>query len=267
MTKDRNADKANYYQSQIGILRWMVELVRVDIIMEIFMLSSFLTSPRECHLEAVFHIYAYLEKKHNSRMVFDPMYPEIDMTVFKECDWKDFYGNVKEVLPPNAPLPRGKEIDLRIYVDLDHASDHSNRRSRTGFFVFINMAPIIWYSKKQPTVETSVFGAKFFAMKKGIKNTRGLRYKLRMMGVPLDGPTYTYGDNISVIHNTQRPDSTLKKKSNSICYHVFRESVAVGNTITGHVPTLENLADLATKVIPGGIKSNSLIERILYDIA
>ena len=86
MTKDRNADKANYYQSQIGILRWMVELVRVDIIMEIFMLSSFLTSPREVHLEAVFHIYAYLEKKHNSRMVFDPTYPEIDMTVFKKCD-------------------------------------------------------------------------------------------------------------------------------------------------------------------------------------
>ena len=77
-------------------------------------------------------------------MVFDPTYPEINMTVFKEFNWKEFYGNVKEALPPNAPLPRGKEIDLRMYVDSNHVGDHSNSRSRTGFFVFINMAPIIW---------------------------------------------------------------------------------------------------------------------------
>ena len=199
-------------------------------------------------------------------MVFDPTYPELDMTVFKECDWKDFYGNVKEALPPNAPSPNGKDIDLRMYVNLDHAGDHSNRRLRTVFFVFINMAPIIWYSKKQPTVETLVFGAESVAMKNGIENTRGLTYKLCMTRVPLDEPTYAYGDNMSVIHNTQRPESTLKK-SNSICYHVCQESVAMGKTITGHVPTLENPADLATKVIPGGIKRNSLIERILCDIA
>ena len=103
-------------------------------------------------------------------------------------------------------------------------------------------------------------------MKNGIETTRGLRYKLQMMGVPLYGPTYPYGDNMSVIHNNQRPESTLKKKSNSICYHECRESVAIGETITVHVPTLENLFDLAKKVIPGGIKRNSLIERILYDI-
>ena len=231
------------------------------------MLLSFLASPREGHIEAVLHIYAYLEKKHNSRMVFDPTYPEINMTVFKEFNWKEFYGNVKEALPPNAPLPRGKEIDLRMYVDSNHVGDHSNRRSRTGFFVFINIAPIIWYSNKQQTAKTSVFGAEFIAMKNGIETTRGLSYKLWMMGVPLDGPTYAYGDNMSVIHNTQRHESMLKKKSNSICYHACRESVVMGDTITGHVPTLENPADLATKVIPGGIRRNGLIERILYDIA
>ena len=80
------------------------------------------------------------------------------------------------------------------------------------------MAPITWFSKKQSTIETSVFGAEFVAMKQGIETLRGLRYKLRMMGVPLSGPSYIYGDNMSVIHNTQRPESTLKKKSNSVCY-------------------------------------------------
>ncbi len=103
-------------------------------------------------------------------------------------------------------------------------------------------------------------------MKNGMEATRGLRYKLRMMGVPLSGPTYIYGDNMSVIHNTQRPESTLKKKSNSICYHAVRESVAMGESITGHVSTHANPADIATKVLPGGQKRNHLISLILYDL-
>jgi hypothetical protein len=65
-------------------------------------------------------------------------------------------------------------------------------------------------------------------MKNGIETTRGLRYKLRMTGVTIDGPTYVDGDNMSVVHNTQRPESVLKKKSNTICYHPVRESAAMG---------------------------------------
>ena len=39
--------------------------------------------------------------------------------------------------------------------------------------------------KEQYTVETSVFGAEFVALKQGIDALRGLRYKLRMMGIPI----------------------------------------------------------------------------------
>jgi hypothetical protein len=73
-----------------------------------------------------------------------------------------------------------------------------------------------------------VFGAEFVAMKLGMETLRGIRYKLRMMGVPISGPSYVFGDNMSVIHNTQRPESTLKKKGHQICYHFCRESVAMG---------------------------------------
>jgi hypothetical protein len=62
-----------------------------------------------------------------------------------------------------------------------------------------------------------VFGAEFVAVKNGIETTRGLRYKLRMMGVAIYDPTYIYGDNMLVVHNNQRPESVLKKKSNAIC--------------------------------------------------
>ena len=52
---------------------------------------------------------------------------------------------------------------------------------------------------------------------------RGLRYKLRMMGIPVIGPVYIYGDNQSVLCNTSIPESQLKKKSQSIAYHFIRE--------------------------------------------
>ena len=114
------------------------------------------------------------------------------------------------------------------------------RRSRTGFICFINGSPIIWYSKKQGGIEGATFGSEFMAMKTAVELNCGLRYKLQMMGIPIDGPSYLYGDNMSVLHNTQKPESTLKKKSNSIAYHLVRESVAMGEMLTGYVRTDDN---------------------------
>jgi len=76
--------------------------------------------------------------------------------------------------PPNSPEVRGKEVDLRLCVDSDHAGEEVTRHSRTGFFIFLNMAPVVWFSKRQPTVETSVFGAEFVAVKNGMETLRGL---------------------------------------------------------------------------------------------
>jgi hypothetical protein len=243
-----------------------VELGRIDIITEVSMLSTFLCMPREGHLDAVYHLFAYLSLHHNERVVFEPTYPDVDMRAFIKTDWKPMYGDVKEAIPPNAPVTRGKEIELRLFVDSDHAGEHFTVRSRTGFVIYLNMAPIVWFSKRQPTVESSVFGAEIVAMKNGIETTRGLRYKLRMMGVAIDGPTYVYGDNMSVVHNTQRPESVLKKKSNAICYHAVRESAAMGESIIGHIPSVNNPADICTKAVPGGQKRDHLIGLLLHDI-
>ena len=89
-------------------------------------------------------------------------------------------------------------------------------------------------------------------MKIFLETLSGIRYKLRVMVVPISGPSYIYGDNISVIHNTQRHESTLKNNSDSIFYHNVCKSVAMGESLTGYVVTNKNYADLATKVFYGG---------------
>ena len=188
------------------------------------------------------------------------------MSVFKQCYWNDFYPEAEEAIPPNAPEPRGREVELRLYCDSDHGGCKKTRRSRTGYFIFLNSAPIVWYSKRQTTVETAVFGAEFVAYKQGMECCRGVRYKLRMMGIPIAGPTYSYGDNMSVIHNTQTPKSTLKKKNNELCYHAVRESVAMGETLTAYIPTALNPADLGTKILPGGARRDTLVGMFLHDI-
>ncbi len=127
------------------------------------------------------------------------------------------------------------------------------------------MALIIWLSKRQPTIETSVFGDEFVAMKHGIKMLRGLRYKLQMMGVPLTGPSFIYGDNKSQVTNSSKPESTLKKKCISVCYHAIRGSVAMGKSLITHIPTQFNLADFLTKVTNGATR-HRLIGNVLVDI-
>ena len=129
-------------------------------------------------------------------------YPDIDFDTFDDgAEWKEFYGDVTEDIPHNSPDPRGKSVYLRMWADSDHAVDKLTRRSRTGYFIFLNTALINWLSKKQATIEGSIFGAEFVAMKTSVEALRGIRYKLRMMDVPLTGPTYVYGNNMSVIYN------------------------------------------------------------------
>ncbi len=93
---------------------------------------------------------------------------------------------MEEAIPSDMPLPLGKDVDLCLMVDSDHAGEKMTRRSCTGFIIFYNLAPIIWLSKQQVTIETSVFGAEFIAMKHGIETLRGLRYD------PYDGDTFVW---------------------------------------------------------------------------
>jgi hypothetical protein len=186
--------------------------------------------------------------------------------MLKELDWSSFYGEIKEALPDNAPEAQGKDVYLRIYVDANHIGDRITRRLRTGFIIFMNSAPIIWFSKKQNTVESSVFGSEFVAMKTGVETLRGIQYKLRMMGIAISGPTYGFGDNMSVINNTSKPDSQLRKKSNLICFHAVREAVGMKEIMTTHEPSVTNPADLFTKVLPGGNWCKAIVRRVLYDV-
>jgi hypothetical protein len=215
----------------------------VDIMVAVAMLSRFLASPREVHLEQAFLIFAYLKAHDRSCSAFSARPPVVDEGAFKDFDWFKYYPDAAEAVPPNMPEPRGKSVTVTCFVAADHAGCPVTRRSQTGILVFVQRSLIRWYSKRQNTVETSTFGYEFIAMKIATEQLEGLRYKLRMIGVPFEGPTNVYCDNESVFKSAVFPESTLQKKHNSIAYHKTREAQAAGMVRIAWITLEKNLSD------------------------
>lgn len=272
-TDELDADGIHKYQELIGVLRWAIELGRIDIIVEVSCLSQYLCSPRKGHLDSVYHIFRYLQfnmKKNPGILAFDPMVVHVNEDMFPPVDsetdyWKELYPDAQEVIPSNQPEPLGNPVWIHTYVDANHAGNLANRRSHSGILIYVNNAPIIWFSKRQNTVESSSFGSEFVALRIAVELVEALRYKLRMFGIPIDGPTNIYCDNKSVVTNASIPTSVLNKRHNAICYHKVRESQAAGTIRVGWIPGEENLADLFTKTtMPGNVR-NDIVETIFMN--
>jgi hypothetical protein len=229
-------ERTNYYQGLIGVLRWIVELGRIDLIVPVSLLSRFMVSPREGHLQQCYHIFAYLKQFNRSRLVFDDGDPTFEDAYFHVCDWSEYYPNASEPVPPNMPEALG------------HA---------------VQKAPIIWYSKRQNTVESATFGSEFIALKTAIDQVDALRYKLRMFGIPLNGPTSIFCDNEAVVKNAVYAESTLKRKHTSIAYHRCREAQAAKYVQIGFERGENNPADILTKLLPGP-RMRALLKRLFY---
>ena len=212
--------QASYFMSLIGILHWAVKLGRIDIFIGITLLSSHMVQPRIGHMNEVLHICSYLKCHENSNLVFDLQPKYWDESQLAKFDWSEFYCDAKESLLPNAPSPHGHALQMNVFADADYACYCVTRRSHTGILIYLNAAPILWYSKAQATVETSTFGSEFVAMHIAVEMIKALRYKLRMFSIPIDGSANVFCDNKSVVTRGTIPDSTLKKKHNLIAYHI-----------------------------------------------
>ena len=263
VTAEMKIDGARYYQELIGVLRWAVELGRIDMAIEVSMMSTHLALPREGHVQQVYHMFGYLKAKPKKTIAFDPAHPNIDESRFVKCDWHDFYRGAKESIPGDMPEPRGNVVTTHCFVDADHAGNKVTRRSQSGILLFVNRAVVQWYSKRQNTVETSTFGSEFVAMRVAVELIEALRYKLRMFGVPIEGATNVFCDNEAVTKNAIFPESTLKKKHNAIAYHRTREAVAAGTIRVTKEDGKTNLADVLTKPLPQ-ITRELLCDKFMY---
>ena len=196
---------------------------RFDINYATSAMSRFNMAPREGHLKAAKRILGYLKTFPKGRLLVDTSYPDHSQyPVEDHPNWSDFYPDAEEELPPDMPVPRGKPVRITASVDADHAHDLVTRGFITGIVALFNNTPIRWVCKRQKTVESSTYGSELVAARVATDLIVELRYTLRSLGVPVEGPALLLGDNMSVVLSTTVPSSVLKKKHCAIGYQPLR---------------------------------------------
>lgn len=129
-------------------------------------------------------------------IILDDTEPLVDEEQFHNADWTSFYPDAKEPIPLHVPPPRGNQVLIACFMDEYHAGNHATRRLNTWILIFCYCAPIIWYSERQNTMETSSFGSEFIALRIAVELIEALRFKLWMIGLPVKGPHNVYCDKL-----------------------------------------------------------------------
>jgi len=243
-----NDDGIRQYQSLIGVLQWAITLGRFDISVAVSTMSGLRVAPRQGHLDRVKRICGYLYKFKSGCIRVRTEEPDFSSLHTPVYDWsRSVYGDVKEEIPHDAPKPKGKRVVLSTYKDANLNHDLVTGRAMTGILEVINQTPVVWYAKKQETVETATYGSEFVAARKAVQQSMALRLTLRYLGVPIHGPTHLFGDNQSVVTSGTVPHSQLSKRHHGLSYHYTREAIASGAISFQHIPGEINPADVLSK--------------------
>ena len=156
------------------------------------------------------HLLKHLEIYNANYLAFDPCYQRVtsDQNIQSKVQMiKDLYVDAGEEITPNPPKPRGKLVQVNVFVNYDHAGDRETWRSQTGIILYCNLALIIWYSKNQDKFESSTFGAECLALRIATDLIVSLRYKLRIIWVPIEGAVNVFCDNEYVYMNASFAES------------------------------------------------------------
>ena len=114
------------------------------------------------------------------------------------------------------PDPLVPPVQITCFLDKYHAGDQLTRRSYSGILIYINRALIIWYSKRQNTVEASLFRSEIICGSIVCEKVEALTNNLWMFGMRVKGPANIYVDNELVIKIVTMPESILKQENFSI---------------------------------------------------
>jgi hypothetical protein len=162
-------------------------------------------------------------------------------------NWGHIYHPCEEELPYDMPKTKGKPVMTTTFVDANLMHDLITGRACTGILHMFNKTPIDWFSKRQDTVETATYGSEFVAARTAVDQIVDLRYTLGMLGVPLTGPSWLFGDNLSVVNSSTMPSGNLQKRQNILNYHRVRDAQAAGIVNFVHIDGKQNPADIWTK--------------------
>lgn len=203
------------YREIIGSLLYASIGTRPDITTAVSILSRHLSAPTAAHVSRARHIVSYLAGVPDLGICFR----------------------------------RQGELNIQVYCDASFAPDEHNRRSRTGYVVTINKAPVAWKSQLQSIVAQSTSESEYIALCDAVREAVYVRRVMEAMDITHEGPIIVFEDN-QVTKRMAEEVSTRRSKHIDIRYHYVRSQVAAGAVVIKDCRSADMIADLLTKPLP-----------------
>ena len=219
------------YQRLVGKLIYLSH-TRPDIGFAVSCVSQFMNCPTEEHMKAVYRILRYLKMTPGRGLFFK----------------------------------KGTRQDVEIFTDADWAGSTVDRRSTSGYCTYVWGNLVTWRSKKQSVVSRSSAEAEFRSMSLGICEGMWLRRLLMELKVPIDGPMKLFCDNQAAILIAKNPVHHDRTKHVEIDRHFIKEKLEAKIIGVLFVKSEDQLADILTKAVKGGVFHSSLSKLGMDDI-
>ena len=223
-------ESIQHYLTMRGQHQCLVTLGRFDIHAQVTTMSRFRSPPRNGHLERLQRIYGHVLKTKHYSTRYNTEEPDYSYLPNMKHDWSyTVYGNVQEIIPNNCPKPQGKIVTTTTTLDANLRCCLVTGASLSACLHFCNQTPTDWYSKKQVTVETAIYGSEFVAAKTATEQIMHLRY------------------NSSVVTSATLPHSTLSKRHNILAFQRVREAIAAKIIDFRWIRSEYSLSDMLSK--------------------
>ena len=217
---------ARIYRMLVGKLLFLTK-TRPDIAHAVGVISRFMQTPQEAHLQAAKHILRYVRR-----------YPNLGL----------FYK-------------QGGENQLHGYTDADYGQDADDRISVGAYIFFLGESPVSWNSKKQSSTSRSSCESEYRALAQCSCEAIWIRRLLSELKILDNKPTTLHCDNQSSIKLSYNPVFHEKSKHFEIDFHFTRQKVEDNNIKVEYIPSQEQPADILTKSL-GRTKFEGCRERL-----
>jgi hypothetical protein len=153
------------------------------------------------------------------------------------------------------------ESPITVYTDASWASDHSDRRSITGYLVFVGGALVSWCSKKQSRVALSTAESELVAIAEGVREALWIRQLLAEIGAGERGIAIIT-DSMAALHMVRSGSVSDRNKHIEIRHRFVSELIAEGVATIEHARSADQLADFLTK--PYSVNGMDAVRRKLF---
>jgi len=141
-------------------------------------------------------------------------------------------------------------ITINGFVDADWAGDRDQRKSRSGYIIYLNSSPIIWSSKLQSTIALSSTEAEYVSLSMCARDILWLRNVLFEVGFPQEEPSVVYEDNQACIMIAENSKGNTGIKHVDLKIHFIKDVIKSKHIQLRYIPTKRMVADFFTKQLP-----------------